>query len=67
MAPATSLKVMGFLAGSLIRARLLPKFITLLLPPPWRAMTKYHSSMLTPMISKKGMNSIYQGVTMGGR
>ena len=50
-----------------MRARLLPKFMTLLLPPPWRAMMKYQAAMVMTIIRIKGKNSIYHGVTTGAR
>ena len=50
-----------------MRAWLLPKFITLLLPPPCRAITKYQSPMEITRIITNGKNSIYHGVTSGAR
>ena len=61
------MKVTVFLEGSLILARLLPKLIYLAVTAAWRAIRKYHSSMVTPMMSRQGKNSIYQGVTKGAR
>ena len=66
-APATSAKVILFLLGSTIFAWLLPKLITLEFPPVcWRIII-YQNTMTKPSGIRKGIISIYQGVTTGGR
>ena len=41
--------------------------MTLLLPPLWARIMKYHSAMKMPATSRKGRKSYHQGVTTGAR